>query len=189
MHYRYVLYLLQCCVLIGLDWAEPMMNLYLHVTCSCILMHMYLQFHIFWYICCLVLFWLSPSPSLPLTFVASWHLSISLLRPGTLFISGYLLLLLHLTPLPLTSCFVMRRLNWTSLGTSHDTAFIRNTKSFFQIFLTLTYPLSSIVGDRNHYVAPRSCALSWSYRISTPICIDLITLYPSLSLAFGVCAW
>ena len=132
---------------------------------------------------------LSFSLSLPLTLVASRHLSISLLRPGTLFISGYLLLLLHLTPLPLTSCFVMRRLNWTSLGTSHDTAFIRNTKSFFQIFLTLTYPLSSIVGDRNHYVAPRSCALSWSYRISTPICIDLITLYPSLSLAFGVCAW
>ena len=23
MHYRCVLYLLQCCVLVGLDWAEP----------------------------------------------------------------------------------------------------------------------------------------------------------------------
>ena len=27
MHYRCVLYLLQCCVLVGLNWAEPMMYL------------------------------------------------------------------------------------------------------------------------------------------------------------------
>ena len=40
--------------------------------------------------------------SLPLTLVASWHLSISLFRPGILFVLGHLLLLLLLTPFPLT---------------------------------------------------------------------------------------
>ena len=30
------------CLLVGLDWAELMMNLYLHVTCSCIFMHTHL---------------------------------------------------------------------------------------------------------------------------------------------------
>ena len=67
MHYRCVLYLLLWCVLVGLDWAEPIMNLYLHVTCSCILMHTYLQFYILWYIYCWYfsncLLFLSFSPS------------------------------------------------------------------------------------------------------------------------------
>ena len=70
-YYRCVLYLLQCCVLVGLDWAEPMLQLYLHVTCSCIPMHTYHLFYIFWYICCLVLFWLSPSFSLFLSLYVS----------------------------------------------------------------------------------------------------------------------
>ena len=43
--FRCMFTLLLCCVLVGLDWAKPMMHLNLHVTCSCIL-----------YICCLVLF-------------------------------------------------------------------------------------------------------------------------------------
>ena len=37
-------------VLIGLDWAEPMMQFSLHVTCSCIPMHTFFLFTIFWYI-------------------------------------------------------------------------------------------------------------------------------------------
>ena len=36
MYFRCVFTLLLCCVLVGLDWAEPMMYLYLHVTFSCI---------------------------------------------------------------------------------------------------------------------------------------------------------
>ena len=36
MHFRCVFYMLKWCVLVGLDWAEPMMFLLLHVTCSCI---------------------------------------------------------------------------------------------------------------------------------------------------------
>ena len=38
------------CVLVGLDWAEPMMLFTLQVICSCIFMHMYLTFNIFVYI-------------------------------------------------------------------------------------------------------------------------------------------
>ena len=36
MHYRCVFIMLKACVLVGLDWAKPMMFLLLHVTCSCI---------------------------------------------------------------------------------------------------------------------------------------------------------
>ena len=35
------------CVLVGLNWAEPMMHLNLHVICSCIFMHTYLTFFFF----------------------------------------------------------------------------------------------------------------------------------------------
>ena len=59
MHYRCMLYTLNCCVLLDLDWAKPMIFLNLHVTCSCIFMHTYLQLFIFLYIILLVLFWLS----------------------------------------------------------------------------------------------------------------------------------
>ena len=127
--------------------------------------------------------------SLPLTLVASWHLSVSLFRLGTFFILGHLLLLLLLTPLPLMFGSVLRRPNRTSLRTFHDVAFIQNAKSFCQTSLTLTCPLSSTVRVGSHYVAPRSGALLWWYKSSTPICTDFITLYPSFLLAFEVYAW
>ena len=47
---RCVFTLLQTCVLVGLDWAEPMMFLLLHITCSCIFMHTSFTFSIFLYI-------------------------------------------------------------------------------------------------------------------------------------------
>ena len=46
MHFRCVFTLLQWCVLVGLDCAEPMMFLSLHVTCSCIF-HLYVPSFIF----------------------------------------------------------------------------------------------------------------------------------------------
>ena len=97
------------------------------------------------------LFRFSPSLSfflsLPLTLVASWHLSVSLCHPGTLFVPEHhlLLLLLLLIPHPFTSSSVMRRPNQTSLRTFHDVAFIRNAKLFCQTFLILTYLLLSTV--------------------------------------------
>ena len=52
--------MLSVCVLIGLDWAEPMMQFVLHVTCSCTSHAYVLSFQYTWYIwCCLGLFWLS----------------------------------------------------------------------------------------------------------------------------------
>ena len=41
-----------CCMLIGLDWVEPMMQIFffLHVTCSCTF-HAYVLFF-FWVLCC-----------------------------------------------------------------------------------------------------------------------------------------
>ena len=47
--FRFMFTLLQCCVLVGLDWAEPMKYFSLHVTCLCIFMHTYLQVLIFLY--------------------------------------------------------------------------------------------------------------------------------------------
>ena len=131
MHYRCVFYLLQCYVLVGLDQAKPIMHLYLHVTCSCHA-HVPSSFYICYIVsCCCFFDYLSLSPSLSLffTLVASWHLSASLLCPETLFVSEHLLLLLHLTPLPLMSGSVMRGRNRTSWRTFHDAAFIRNAKS------------------------------------------------------------
>ena len=52
MHFRCVFTLLQWCVLVGLDWAEPMMLFMLHITCSCIFMHMYLHLSLYWYWYC-----------------------------------------------------------------------------------------------------------------------------------------
>ena len=46
MHFRCVITMLNCCVLVGLDWAEPRMFLSLHVTCSCIF-HAYVPSFIF----------------------------------------------------------------------------------------------------------------------------------------------
>ena len=144
-------------MLVGLDLAEFMVHLYLHVTCSCIFMHTYLQVSIFFILYLLgafLTFFLSLSLSLSFTLVTSWHLHVNPLCLGTLFVPRHLLFLrLFLTPLHLAYGSVIRRPNQTSRRTFHDVAFIRNVKSFCQISLTLTYPLSSTVGVRSHYVA------------------------------------
>ena len=125
---------------------------------SCICTILFLSFDIkyVWYFSdCLSL----PLISLFLTLVASWHLNVNPFCPKTLFVLRLLLLLLLLTPLHLTYYSMMRRPSQTSRRTFHDEVFIRNAKSFCQIFLTLTYPLSSTVGVGSYYVASRSCAL------------------------------
>ena len=67
MHFRCVLYMLSRCVLLGLDWAKPMMYLSLHVTCSCIFMHMYILIYCY----CWSFFLLSLCLSLFLALVCS----------------------------------------------------------------------------------------------------------------------
>ena len=119
--------------------------------------HMFMHFHayipsiLYNLIYCFVGAFLIVSLSLSLTLVASWHLNVNPLHLETLFILGHLLLL-FLTPLHLTYGSVMRRPSRTFQRTFHDEAFIRNAKSFYQIFLTLTYPLSSTVGVGSHCV-------------------------------------
>ena len=180
--FRCVFTLLQWCVLLGLDWAEPMMFLIVHVTCSCIFMHTYLHLSLFWYWYCWcfsVCFFLS----LFLSLVALWHLNESPLRPWTLFILGHPL---HLTPFLLTYDSVMIKPVRTFWRTFLNEAFIWDAKSFYQIFSILTFPLSSIVGVGSHCVASRSHVPPWSYRSFTSTCTDLILQYLIFSLAFEV---
>ena len=140
-------------MLVGLDWAEPMMHLNLHVHAFlCIHTFLFLSFDIktAWYFSdclslslSLVSICLCLSLYVFLTLVASWHLNVSLLHPRTLFVPRHLLFLLHLTPLLLMFGSVMKRPNQTSWKTFHDATFIRNAKSFCQTFLTLTFPCHS----------------------------------------------
>ena len=151
-----VFYMLKSCVLIGLDWAKPMMFLLLHVTCSCIF-HAYIPFFSFFLILLLIGTFLLLFLSLSLSWlVCSWHLKrASLLYPETLFILGHHLLpLLILTPLMLGSMMIkpVRTFRKTFL----DMAFLRNTKSSFWIFSILTFLLSSTVGVGSPFVTSRS---------------------------------
>ena len=154
MHYRCVLYMLICCVLLSLDWAKSMMFLCLHVTCSCIFMHAYLYFFMFLYIDLFAAYLhVSLSPSLSFfLLVATWHQNENPLRPRTLFILGHPL---PLTPLLLLFGSVMIKLERTFQRTSLDEAFIRNAKSFYWISLILTFSLLSIVRVGSHCVTSR----------------------------------
>ena len=145
------------CVLLGLDWAEPMMQF----SFAC---HMFMHSHayvlsfqyIFIYLNCFGTF-LSVSffPPLSLVYVsASWHQNVSLLRLGTLFVLGHLLLLL--IPPSLLFGFVMSKPKRTFRRTFLDEVFIRNAKSFCQTSPTLTYPLSFTVEVGSHCVTSRS---------------------------------
>ena len=150
-------------------------------------MHTYLYFFIFlywsvwWFSACFSL-----SLSLSLSLVTLWHLNKNPLRPKTFFILGHLLLLPPLILLLLMFDSVMIKPIRTFRRTSRDEAFIQKSKSFYQIFSILTFPLSSIVGVGSHCVASRSLVPSWLCRSFTPICTDSIIQYLILSLAFEV---
>ena len=133
----------------------------------------------------LVLFcmFLSPFLSLLFTLVTSRHLNVNLLHLGTLFVLEHLLLLI---PLLLLFGSVIRRPNRTSLRTSLEEAFIRNTKSFYRTSPTLAYPLSLTVGVGSHYVMSWSLVYPCLSRSSTLTCMDLIIQYLSLLLVFEV---
>ena len=162
------------------------MQLFLHVTCSCILMHTYFLFYTFWlFFCCLGLFWLSRSPSLSSVCVSLLllHPNTNLLHPGTLFVPGHpLFLILHL----FLSGSIMRRPNRTSLRTSLDEVFVQIANSFCWTSSTLTYPLSFTVGDGSHCVTSRSLVHPCLSSSSTPTCMDLIIRDLFLLLAFKV---
>ena len=159
----------------------------LHATCSCIPMHRFFPFNIFFNIFWTVLglFWLS-SLFLPLFVYVSlllWHPNVNLLYPITLFVPGHLLLLI---PPPFLFSSVMRRPNQTSLRTFLDEAFIRNAESFCQTFLTLTYPLLFTVRVGSHCVTSRSPVHPCWSRSFTLTCMDSILQYlsPSVPLSY-----
>ena len=159
MHYGCVFIMLKACVLVGLDWGEPMMFLLLHVTCSCIFHTYVLIFFLLIDIKCVWYFSVCFSLSLSLSLfqlVALWHLNVSPLRPETLFVLGYLLLLPLLILHPLMFDSVMIRPIRTSRRTFHDATFIWNAKSSYRTFPILIFPLSSTIGVRSH------CVASWS---------------------------
>ena len=131
-----------CANRVGLGWAHDEFIFACHIF-----MHSHAYIPSILYILIYLLFGtflivsLSFSLSFPLTLVASWHLSVSLLHLGTLFVLRHLLLPLHLTLLTLKSGSVMRRPNQTSLRTFHDVAFIQNTKSILSDFSNTDLPL------------------------------------------------
>ena len=86
--------------------------------------------------------------SLLFTLVVSCHLNVNLLRPETLFVLGHPLLVILL---PHMFGSVMIKLDRTFQRTFLDEAFIRKAKSFCWTSLTLTFPLSTIVGVQEFY--------------------------------------
>ena len=135
--------MLEPCVLVGLDQAEPMMKFLLHVTCSCTI-HAYVPFHLFLILPVDWCFSVSLSLSLSLSLsriVCAWPLSAKLLHLKTLFVLGHLLLIPHLSMLG----SMMRRLVRTFWRTSPNVAFIQNA--------TLSYRTSSILLFRLSYTS------------------------------------
>ena len=162
------------CVLLGLDWAKPM--IFFFFACH-MFMHSHAYILSFQYTCyiwtVLELFWLSLP--LPLSSVCVslclWHLNASLLRPRTLFILGH--------PLPsilllLLFGFVMRMPERLSRRTFLDEAFILNAKSSWRTSPTLIYLMSFIVRVGSHCVTSRSHVHPCWSRSFTSTCMDLI---------------
>ena len=148
---------IMCAGRIGLGWAHDgfpfACHMFMHFSC----IHTNI-FSILLILNCLVLFCLSLSLSF-FRLVALWHLNGSLLRLGTLFTPGHLLLLPLLIILHLMFGSMMIKPIRTFQRTFHDMTFIRNAKSFYRTFSILTFPLSSIVGVGSHCVASRSLSL------------------------------
>jgi len=169
-----------------LGWAHDVFefacHMFMHFPCIHTFIYLYFDIDLCW--CFSACFSLSLSLSFFLL-VALWHLNENSLRPRTLFILGHLLF--HfLTPLLLMYDSVMIKPVRNFQRTFHDEAFIWNAKSFYWIFLILTFPLSSTVGVGSHCVASQSLVPLWSYRSFTLTCTDSILQYLILSLVSKV---
>ena len=174
--------MLKSCVLLGLDWVEPVMHFFCMSHAHAHFMHTYHfdSFFFFWY-----LLWWCFSICLPLSLswiVCAWHLSANPLRLETLFISGHLLLI----PLLFTFGSMMRWPIRTSQRNFPNVLFTQNATWFYQIFLILLYPLSYTVRDRNLYLRYPWVVQPWPYKSSTPICMVSIPLYLGLLHRFKV---
>ena len=178
MNYRCVIYMLNDCVLLGLDWVEPMMYLSLHVTYSRIFrayIPSILYILIYW--CSLVLFcvFLSLSLSLSLSLALACSMapkckstpSWNPLRSGASSSSPFDPTLSHVQ-------FHDDKARKDFLENFFRWGIHLERQVIYRIFPILTFPLSSTIGVGSHCVASRSRALPWSYRSFTPTCTELI---------------
>ena len=160
------------CVLLGLNWVEPMMqfllacHMFMHISCIRTLSFLFIWFGL----------WLGSYLSLS-RIDSIWHLSAILLRSKILFVPNHLLLLIF--PL-LTFGSMMRRLIRTSRRTFLNVVFIRSTMWFYWTFSILLYSLSFTLRDGNLFVRYPWGVLLWSYKSFTLICTVSIPLYLSL---------
>ena len=175
------------CVSVGLDWAEPMMQFVLHVTCSCIFHAYVLYFSIYLlYLNCFGVFLIVSFFPLSILFTLVVSMapkrkstpSQNPLRWGIHFVWSYS----FIYSVPWWEClkgilgelFSMRHSFWMP---SHPGGLCRHR-----------YPMSFTVEVRSHCVTSQSHVhLCW-YRSSTLTCMDSIIQYLILSLAFEVSA-
>ena len=128
--------LLEPCVLVGLDWAKPMMIFLLHVTWLCII-HACKPFISFLLV--LSVDWcFSLSLSLSLSNSLCMHPSAKLLCPETLFVPGHH----RLIPLLFLSGSVMIKPVKNFWRTFPNMAFIRNAMLSYQTSTILLFQLS-----------------------------------------------
>ena len=139
MHFRCVFYILKSYVLVGLDWAELMMLILLHVTCSCIF-YTYIPF--FSYFDIDVVQYSSTSLSL----------SLSLGQSLRQFLGHHLLLILALF---MSGSVIIKPVR-TFLRTFLGVAFTQNARSFFLTSPILIFPLSFTIRIRGPFVISRS---------------------------------
>ena len=160
--FRCVFSLLHYCVLVGLNWAEPMLFLILHVTYSCIFMHTYLQF--FFLLYCVVgtflivflSFFLSFSPSYISCVMAPKHKSTpsrnSLRSRVSSFFSPS-------NPTPSHSWFRDEKAKSDFFKNFSQRGIHSKLQVVLSDFSDIDLPLSSTVGVRSHYMASWSRAL------------------------------
>ena len=186
------------CVLLELDWAEPIIQFLLHVTCSCISHAYVLHFSIYLlYLNNFGAFLIVSFFPLSILFtlvvsMAPKHKSTPAQNPLHSSASSSS----DSTPLSLSlslslSLFdsIMMIPTRHSQRTFLDTAFILNAKSFWRTSPTPTFPLSFTVRGGSYCVTSRSHVLSCLSRNFTPTCTGLIVQYLFSLLAFEVRAF
>ena len=137
-------------MLVGLDWAKPMMFLLLH--------HMFLLLHVTIFSSLLILicaWYFYACPSLPLSLSLSIWLVCSMAPKKSKSTSSQNPLHSGASTFDSTPSHVRFRdekANQDFSKNFFDEAFIRNVKLSYQIFLILTFPLSSIVGVGSPFV-------------------------------------
>ena len=177
------------CVLVGLDWAKPMMQFLLHVTCSCISHAYVLYFSIYLlylnYFQAFLIVSFFPF-SILFTLVVSMtpkHKSTPTRNPLCSDASS------SSDSTSLSLRFHNNDAHKAFSKNFLDAAFILNAKSLWRTSLTPTFPLSFTVRDGSHCVTSQSFVLSCLSRSFTPTCTGLIVLYLFSLLAFEVHAF